>query len=128
MVLQAAPSQARIWGWTSAASQTVTVVLGNGIQSKKVLSSSTAPFAWSVDLDPVAASFTAFTITVTSGSASARLDNVLFGEVFICSGQSNMQMSVAAAFNATQVCRKSFRPPISRLQNALFRSGNRQRR
>lgn len=103
MVLQSAPSKARIWGWTPQASQQVTVNLNNGAQVKQATSGASAPFFWSVDLDPITASFTTNVIVVNSGSNVVKMTNVLFGEVFICSGQSNMQMGVAAALNATEV-------------------------
>jgi sialate O-acetylesterase len=104
MVLQSAPDSARLWGWTAGPSQTVTVKVGDGIQVKKAVSSSVAPYFWSVDLDPIAASFNSYAIGISSDASSVVLQNILFGQVFLCSGQSNMQMSVAAAFNATQVC------------------------
>ena len=48
---------------------------------------------WSVKLSPRAASNTPVSISVTSQACpdnTLTLDNVLFGDVYICSGQSNM--------------------------------------
>lgn len=36
-----------------------------------------------------------FTLTATDGKESAKLEDVLVGDVWVCSGQSNMQMGVA---------------------------------
>lgn len=48
---------------------------------------------WRVDLDPLKASFKPQKLKVSSfGASSIELEDVLVGEVWICSGQSNMQM------------------------------------
>ncbi|HYW36396.1 MAG TPA: sialate O-acetylesterase, partial [Balneolaceae bacterium] len=46
---------------------------------------------WKVKLDPMKASSTPRTMTIT-GSNIVKLDSVLVGEVWFCSGQSNMQL------------------------------------
>lgn len=52
---------------------------------------------WRVDLEPMDASFEPASLAVESGGERAiTLKDVLVGEVWICSGQSNMQLSVAA--------------------------------
>jgi len=40
-----------------------------------------------------------YTITIKSGSETKTLSNVLLGEVWLCSGQSNMEMPVRGALN-----------------------------
>ncbi|MCG2616535.1 sialate O-acetylesterase [Terrimonas sp. NA20] len=40
-----------------------------------------------------------YTITIKSGSETRTLSNVLLGEVWLCSGQSNMEMPVRGAMN-----------------------------
>ena len=43
-----------------------------------------------------------YTITIaTAATATITLDDVLFGNIFICSGQSNMALTVVATLNAT---------------------------
>ena len=51
---------------------------------------------WRVDLDPLVASTQPRVMTVTSSASPkpVRLADVVVGEVWICSGQSNMQMGV----------------------------------
>ena len=60
---------------------------------------------WMVKLDPMAASAEGQTLTVKAepdGEALARR-NVLVGEVWICSGQSNMAMNVGGASNGPEI-------------------------
>eukprot|EP01084_Bolivina_argentea_P089147 160912_1 len=60
---------------------------------------------WQISLDPVKASFKEYFITATSSSNTSdtvSLSNVLFGDVYVCSGQSNMGFTVYEAFNETQ--------------------------
>ena len=46
---------------------------------------------WRVTLPPTKADSTAYTITATSQKhGSIKISDVLFGDVYICSGQSNM--------------------------------------
>ncbi|HXD78486.1 MAG TPA: beta-L-arabinofuranosidase domain-containing protein [Puia sp.] len=49
---------------------------------------------WRVTLDPMPASATPGMLTVQSGDAIVGLRNVLVGEVWLCSGQSNMEYSM----------------------------------
>ena len=63
---------------------------------------------WMVSLDPMEAGGP-HVITATAGSMSITLNDVLFGDVWICSGQSNMQFTVpsvrtAIAISASSVC------------------------
>ncbi len=52
--------------------------------------------AWSVKLDPMPAGGP-HVMTVKSGAFSLKFEDVLVGEVWICSGQSNMALAVAGA-------------------------------
>jgi sialate O-acetylesterase len=56
---------------------------------------------WRITLDPMQASAEARDLTV-SGKNTITLKNVLVGEVWICSGQSNMQWTVSQAGNPEQ--------------------------
>jgi len=55
--------------------------------------------SWLVKLDPLTASTEPAELTVT-GKSSITLSNVVVGEVWLCSGQSNMELKVSAAANA----------------------------
>lgn len=96
MVLQRGQSVS-LWGFDAAAGETINVALG----AKKWNSKALANGSWSVALDPQPIT-TGATITVAaSGGRSQTLKNVAFGDVFLCSGQSNMAFSTNLAFNAS---------------------------
>jgi sialate O-acetylesterase len=73
-----------IWG-TAAPNEQVTVEFSN---QKKVATADTQG-KWKVTLEPMAASVEPRVMTITPGNL--QLTNVLVGEVWLCSGQSNME-------------------------------------
>ena len=83
-----------VWG-TAEVGQPVTVKFAGQSQSTTVGEDG----KWRVDLDPMPASFQPRTLTVSTDPQTADGDrqcaDVLVGEVWICSGQSNMQMGIA---------------------------------
>nr|BAC26026.1 unnamed protein product [Mus musculus] len=106
MVLQKEPSGAVIWGFgTPGATVTVTLCQGQETIMKKVTSVKEPSNTWMVVLDPmkpggpfeVMAQQTLGTMNFT-----LRVHDVLFGDVWLCSGQSNMQMTVSQIFNASK--------------------------
>jgi sialate O-acetylesterase len=81
-----------VWG-TAEAGDTITVEFGG----QKKSTQARADGKWRVDLDPLAASAEGRVLSV-SGSASkdaVRFADVLVGEVWLCSGQSDMDFTVA---------------------------------
>ena len=82
-----------VWGWSDAG-DVVTVSFAG--QSKKATADQDG--RWRVDLDAMKASAEGRTLTV-SGKSETRVADVLVGEVWICSGQSNMEWRLAAALN-----------------------------
>ncbi|HEX2949385.1 MAG TPA: sialate O-acetylesterase [Armatimonadota bacterium] len=84
-----------IWGWTEAG-KVVTVAM-NGKTAK---ATADADGKWMAKIGPFKAGGP-FTLTV-SGSQTVTLKNVMVGDVWICSGQSNMQMGIGIAGNAQQ--------------------------
>lgn len=101
MVLQRAPSPASIWGWANAGSGNVTVVVQSGAAGT-IKASSSAPVSlqgkWRVSLPPQPATSDPVTIkaTLTTG-AFVELSDVLFGDVWVCSGQSNSAFDMMQA-------------------------------
>jgi sialate O-acetylesterase len=89
MVLQQGMND-RVWG-TADPDESVTVEIAG--QTKTATAS--ADGTWSVTLDPLAAGGP-HAMTV-KGRNEIKLDDVLVGEVWICSGQSNMQWDVQLA-------------------------------
>ena len=76
-----------VWGWAEPGEE-VTVSFGE--QSKGVKAGDDG--SWRIDLDPISASFDSANLTVTGQKREKIvLKDVVVGEVWICSGQSNMK-------------------------------------
>ena len=103
MILQR-DSKVPVWGWTKPGTQITVNFAG---QTKTVVAvvaadeSAVEPVKWMVELDPLAASFSPRQMVVTEStwhknlleyqvSNTKTLKNVLVGEVWFSSGQSNM--------------------------------------
>ena len=107
MVLQRAPQKSVVWGYTDT-NQVITLRLGNKMYTTVSNSKPDNEFGesiWSVTLDPVSEEGP-YDVHVTqpspSGNITITLHDVLFGDVWICSGQSNMQFTVSLMFNGSQ--------------------------
>jgi sialate O-acetylesterase len=75
-----------VWGWADKES-TVTVSFAG--QQKKAQAN--ADGYWKVQLSSLKASATPAQMLIASGKDTIRLNNILVGEVWLCSGQSNME-------------------------------------
>lgn len=106
MVLQKEPSGAVIWGFgTAGATVTVTLCQGQETIMKKVTSVKGPSNTWMVVLDPMkpGGPFEVMAQqTLETTNLTLRVHDVLFGDVWLCSGQSNMQMTVLQIFNASK--------------------------
>ena len=81
---------APVWGWGDPG-KTVTV---SGSWSKETVKTTVgADGAWRVSL-PTGVAGTGYTLTVKSGKETLTVRDIALGEVWICSGQSNMEMPV----------------------------------
>ena len=88
MVLQA-EKPANIWGWAKPGA-TVNVALAG--QSKSAVAD--AAGKWRATLEPLATGAAPLEMTVASDGATLTVKNILAGEVWLCSGQSNMHMAL----------------------------------
>jgi sialate O-acetylesterase len=81
-----------VWG-TADAGESVSIEFAG----QKQTTTAGADGRWRVDLGPMAASAESRTMVVTGGGdgPAARFDDVVVGEVWLCSGQSNMDFTVA---------------------------------
>lgn len=86
MVLQR-DTVTKFWGWAKAGSK---VKVKASWLSDTLEAVTTGEAAWSVAL-PTSKTGGPYTLTVLSGAQKLELKNLLMGEVWICSGQSNMQ-------------------------------------
>ncbi len=81
-----------VWGW-AAPGEEVTVELG----ATRLTTGADVEGRWRVALPPMAAGGP-FQLVVSAGNTIA-VDDLLVGEVWLCSGQSNMEMGVGVAEN-----------------------------
>jgi sialate O-acetylesterase len=84
MVLQSG-KEINIWGFASAGEQVTVKFAG---QTCKAITDQTGK--WSVHLSPLKTSWKPQAMVI-SGSSTITLSNILVGEVWVCSGQSNME-------------------------------------
>jgi sialate O-acetylesterase len=95
----------RIWGEASPA-ESIEVHLNN--QSKRTSADKEGGWSMSLDAEPAGGPYE---LTVT-GKNTITLSNVLIGDVWICSGQSNMEWPVADVVNAETEIRNATDPLI----------------
>jgi hypothetical protein len=114
-VLAASPKQSMVWGFCKTVSETVTVKFGGSTLSATVGWRAPGVATWFVTLPLTKPGFTPVTIVATSSSgASATIDDVLFGSVFIASGQSNMAYGLNGTNGASSLARSQTRLVLSR--------------
>jgi sialate O-acetylesterase len=89
MVLQQ-NSQVAIWGWSDPGETIKIVTSWNNKDTVKVKANNSSK--WTTSIKTIAAGGP-FSIQIL-GNSKIQLNNVMLGEVWICSGQSNMEMSV----------------------------------
>ena len=77
-----------VWGWADPGEE-VAVTLGTTTGKTKA----GADGRWRVDLDKAAATGEPLVLTVT-GNNKLQFEDVLVGDVWVCSGQSNMEYGV----------------------------------
>jgi len=108
MVLQQ-NSEVAIWGWSDPG-ETVKIVTGwNSKDTLKVKADNTS--AWKTTIKTIGAGGP-YSVKII-GSSQLELKNVMLGEVWICSGQSNMEWSVNAKItNGEEEAAKATHPNI----------------
>lgn len=94
-----------IWGWANPG-ETVTVQLGAESKSAQA----DARGEWKVAL-PAMAAGGPYTLAV-SGSSTVKYDDVMVGEVWLCSGQSNMEFGMGMVTNSAEEIAAADHPGI----------------
>ncbi|CAF1003504.1 unnamed protein product [Adineta ricciae] len=130
MVLQRAPQRAVVWGYGDAKART-TLTLNKKVYhtiSRDEPANKLGESIWSVTLD-AETDEGPFEVIVTqpvaNGSlATISLNNVLYGDVWLCSGQSNMQMTVIDIFNASTEIANAANYPKIRVFTAALRESS----
>ncbi len=83
-------TKARLWGWARPGRKVTVTPSWDGKSYTAKADSKTG--RWDVNVDTPEASFTPWTVTFDDGESPKTISNVLIGEVWFCSGQSNMEM------------------------------------
>ncbi|XP_073513483.1 sialate O-acetylesterase [Phyllobates terribilis] len=128
MVLQQQPARAVVWGYGEVGAR-VTVTLQRGIDtfSKTAVIVHGDVGVWKVLLDPMDHGGPYHLVaqqTFKQQITSLHLDDVLFGDVWLCGGQSNMEMTVSQIFNASEELARAACYPNVRLFTAALESSD----
>lgn len=94
-----------VWGWTTPGAS-VTIQL----RGQKATATADADGKWLARLGPFEAGGP-YTLTI-SGPQSVTLNNVLVGDVWLCSGQSNMEMGITQVDNPKEEVARADYPQI----------------
>ncbi|XP_026143438.1 sialate O-acetylesterase isoform X2 [Carassius auratus] len=122
MVLQRAPAKAVVWGFGKNGAKVVLSL--SGFQEE--FSTTVINGIWRTTLKPVEASGRPYNLTASQNitNSSITLTDVLFGDIWLCSGQSNMAFTVGQVNNATEeLALASEFPNVRIFQAALVQSG-----
>jgi len=99
---------APVWGWSDPGAEISVTFSG---QTKTVTANPSG--RWKVQLDPRPANTTGQPMQVVSKSGeSITFNDVLIGDVWICSGQSNMEWAVRQSLNAPEEIAQAQKPLI----------------
>ncbi|CAF1488033.1 unnamed protein product [Adineta ricciae] len=127
MVLQRAPKRAIVWGFSDT-NRHVTLEIGSQLYQTKSGLHPVNEFGesiWSVTLDPQpdgGPNQIHVHQTLPNGTlVTLTLNDVYFGDVWICSGQSNMQMTVRDIFNGSIEIANADKYPKIRLFTAALK-------
>ncbi|XP_048767648.1 sialate O-acetylesterase-like [Ostrea edulis] len=98
MVLQQGSAGTSLWGHSSKIGDVVHIKLNNNEVARATVDSHQiwqATFTSPTDHGP-------YTVSATSSLGTLQISDVLFGDVWLCSGQSNMEFTVAGLINVTE--------------------------
>ena len=109
MVLQRGPQQARVWGMAAPGS-----VLALTLDSAQYKTFADSTGAFTFDFPAQSASVDR-TISITGDGRTVTFTNVAFGDVYLCSGQSNMEFSLTDSYTANTSIADSVNYPNMRL-------------
>jgi len=104
-------TEVKIWGWADKG-QTVTVS-PSWTQQKHTVKADNAG-KWNLKIQTPAASYQTYSLTVSDKQNEIKFNNILIGEVWLCSGQSNMEMPMKGFKNQ----------PVSGGNEAIMKSKN----
>ena len=122
MVLQRSPQRAVIWGYADTLNTPIILTMNNQIYHTRSASSAANALGesiWSVTLDAQIAEgpfLVKITHPLPNGTlVTITLQNILFGDVWLCSGQTNMEFPLYEMFNASREIENADKYPKIRL-------------
>ncbi len=89
-------TQAAVWGTAAPGAQVSVTPSWNG---KAYRANADSDGRWTVSIDTPAASYRQYSLAVKGDGSSLKVNDVLVGEVWMASGQSNMEMPMRGFFN-----------------------------
>lgn len=95
-----------IWG-TAFPGKTITLTIGE----QKISGKANKDGKWKLSINPLKAGGP-YTLTIKSGKESRTISDIMVGEVWICSGQSNMEFRLSIANNSEQEIANANYPAI----------------
>jgi sialate O-acetylesterase len=98
-----------VWGWSSPLEK---IIIHFNKQTKQTKADRSG--RWRINLDPENAGGP-FILTVT-GKTDIHIQDVMVGEVWVCSGQSNMEFNLSAARDGATEVRNSNNPEIRQIK------------
>lgn len=110
MVLQQ-NSNVAVWGWADPGAD-VRVLLESPTSRSVSETKADDSGQWKVYLKTGSASFLSGTLVAGSGDDKVVVEDILLGEVWICSGQSNMQWAVSQTFEPQMAIAASTNPAL----------------
>ena len=107
-----------LWGFANVVGAMIVIEVHNlGLDGKKYTTKASEDPSehgiWRFELPPQPATIlksqkpARFNISCPSTGQNAELTNILFGDVYLCGGQSNMEFSIPATTNATKEAQKA---------------------
>lgn len=103
-------TKARIWGWAKAGSVVEARVSWN---KQRVYATADKDGKWTLEVSTPKASYDVQSVTIKGDGETIVCNNVLIGEVWFCSGQSNMEMPLRGFWNC----------PVKGANEAIAQSG-----
>uniref|UniRef100_A0A1X7VPF4 Sialate O-acetylesterase domain-containing protein n=1 Tax=Amphimedon queenslandica TaxID=400682 RepID=A0A1X7VPF4_AMPQE len=100
MVLQRAPARLVLWGYVPDCRSVNVNYPDYSFNATLEKIPGKTYCRWKIDLPPAKAGGP-YTISAVSGNEGIELKDVLFGDVWVCSGQSNMVFELSEVYNAT---------------------------
>ncbi|MEK7951450.1 sialate O-acetylesterase [Luteolibacter soli] len=105
-------SEVPVWGTSSPGTAVELSFNGNSFQTTATKSGS-----WRITLPPLKPSAKPATITIRSDGQQLKLDDLLIGRVFLCSGQSNMDFQLSRAIGGPEEAKQAGKYSSIRLCN-----------